>query len=141
MAKLVVSRGFSLVEVMLGVLILLFGLLSLSGVAGQSLRQLRASDADSRLLLASLNLAEAMQADRQQAQPSGSGGPYARAALGQLQQETDLLWPDEQRGHPLLCRHAGPLPALPLVADCQASGRVWLLQPAAPAGLFPLALE
>ncbi|WP_233578552.1 prepilin-type N-terminal cleavage/methylation domain-containing protein [Aquitalea sp. FJL05] len=141
MARRVPNRGFSLVEVMLGLLILLFGLLSLSGMAGQSLRQLRASDADSRLLLASLNLAEAMQADRQQAQPSGNGGSYARAALGQLQQEADLLWPDGQRISPLLCRHAGPLPAVPPVAGCQASGRLWLLQPAAASGPLPLALE
>ncbi|PXX46009.1 prepilin-type N-terminal cleavage/methylation domain-containing protein [Aquitalea magnusonii] len=135
------SRGFSLVEVMLGVLILLFGLLSLSGMAGQSLRQLRASDADSRLLLASLNLAEAMQADQQQALSGRSGGRYAASAQEQLQQDVRVLWPEGQGGSLLLCRHAGALPAVPLAQDCQASGRVWLLQPAVAAGLLPLALE
>jgi len=140
-ARRVPSRGFSLVEVMLGLLILLFGLLSLSGMAGQSLRQLRASDVDSRLLLASLNLAEAMQADRQQALSSGSSGQHTRVALAQLQQDAGMLWPEGPPISPLLCRHAGPLPAVPPVAGCQASGRVWLLQPAAASGPLPLALE
>ena len=141
MARRVLSRGFSLVEVMLGLLILLFGLLSLSGMAGQSLRQLRASDADSRLLLASLNLAEAMQAERQQAVSPGGGGQYAGVVLVQLQQDARALWPEGPPISPWLCRHAGALPAVPLAADCQASGRVWLLQPSVAAGPLPLALE
>lgn len=141
MARRTPSRGFSLVEVMLGLLILLFGLLSLSGMAGQSLRQLRASDADSRLLLASLNLAEAMQADRQQTWPSGSSGQHTRVALAQLQQDAGTLWPEGQPISPLLCRHASPLPAVPAAAGCQSSGRIWLLQPTAASGPLPLALE
>jgi prepilin-type N-terminal cleavage/methylation domain-containing protein len=70
-------HGFSLLEVLIALFILSCGLLSLSAMVVSSLQQLRNSDADSRLLLAASNLAEARQLA---SAPNGVAGPLVETA-------------------------------------------------------------
>ena len=117
------QSGLSLLEVLLSLFILSCGLLPLSGMVLSSLQQLRDSDVDSRLLLASMNLAEARQLSASEGDVPAIA-TLAATAEAQLRQTQQTLWPGQQQPA-LICRHPGLLfPATTLT--CQQSGIWWL---------------
>lgn len=131
-------HGFSLLEVLIALFILSCGLQPLSAMVVSSLQQLRNSDADSRLLLAASNLAEARQLATA---PNGVAGPLAETAQAGLHHTVQLLWPDIQPAAILVCRHADAPLAVATTTDCPAPGRLWLQLAVSPARSWQLPLE
>jgi len=130
--------GFSLLEILLSLFILSCGLLPLSGMVVSSLQPLRDSDVDSRLLLASMNLAEARQLS-----VSDDDAPAiaarAAAAEAQLRYAQQTLWPGPQASLQL-CRATG-LPPPDMALACQQTGVWWLQLALTPSRRLLLPLE
>lgn len=117
-------HGFSLLEVLISLFILSCGLLPLSAMVANSLQQLRSSDADSRLLLAASNLAEARQLETVR---DGKAGPLEAVTTEALQHTVQTLWPDQFPLLSLTCHESGGLsPSTVAAADCTASAPLWL---------------
>ena len=132
------DHGFSLLEVLLSLFVLSCGLLPLSGMVVSSLQQLRDSDADSRLLLASMNLAEARQLGA-----SADDAPAIAVRVAtteeQLRHTQQTLWSGQQHGLQI-CRQAGLLSPDTALA-CQPTGIWWLQLAPTPSRRWLLPLE
>lgn len=132
------QSGFSLLEVLLSLFILSCGLLPLSGMVVGSLQQLRERDADSRLLLASMNLAEARQLHAS-ATDDAAIAALAATAETQLRQHQQAQWPGQPAAM-LICRHPG-LPSPAATLTCQQTGIWWLQLEASASRRLLLPLE
>lgn len=130
------GHGFSLLEVLISLFVLSCGLLPLSAMVVSSLQQLRDSDADSRLLLAGMNLAEARQLELP---ASAASSPLTDSMTSALRQMVQTWWP-EALSAARLCRHANPLGADALDV-CPSAGRWWLQLRLSPERALLLPLE